>query len=203
MAARVLDVAIHELLLAQAAQRAGGDGVGTLNSACDGECPARAALPLVLHWADGVLGPPIDGRWDSPRVHPGQLLCHRRPLHRRPVPKQRAELIGAEVSVLVHPAAEGLQACVCLRIVGADKCDGVLKMASAAGLQRGGVVGGVEAPPKRELELVIADHLRQVAGVGGCGGGASDGEQRQQQRGHLSLAPEFTYTARGRYSSTT
>jgi hypothetical protein len=56
--------AVHQLLLGQRHELAGGDLVDALHGAGGGERPARAALALVLDGGHGALGHPIDGGGD-------------------------------------------------------------------------------------------------------------------------------------------
>merc|ERR1719498_1945179 len=53
--------AVHELLLGEAGELAGGDEGDALSRAGGGERPAGAALALVLDGGHGALGAPVDG----------------------------------------------------------------------------------------------------------------------------------------------
>jgi hypothetical protein len=53
--------AVNELLLGQRHEVSGLDGMRTLGGTGGGERPTRAALLLILHRGDGVLGSPVNG----------------------------------------------------------------------------------------------------------------------------------------------
>merc|ERR550537_1183587 len=70
IATRVLLGAIHQLLLGERLEAARGNLPLALGTTSGGECPAGSALTLILHWSDGTLGGPVNGRhcWLA-RVH--------------------------------------------------------------------------------------------------------------------------------------
>jgi len=60
IAARILSVAIDDLLGRKFHELVSGEESHRFDSFSDGECPARAALALILDGSDGLLGAPIE-----------------------------------------------------------------------------------------------------------------------------------------------
>mmetsp|Transcript_41349 Transcript_41349/g.107072 ORF Transcript_41349/g.107072 Transcript_41349/m.107072 type:complete len:218 (-) Transcript_41349:110-763(-) len=112
LAAVVAGVAVHQLLLAQRHHLAGEDLVDALDGAGGGERPARAALRLVLHLADGArLAPVHRGLRLHIGVHKGRLGAagarRQRLLRDREAEVEPAVLLHGQVGerVQVQPVA--------------------------------------------------------------------------------------------------